>query len=154
MNDSPLLKKVMVIDDDDTALFIAELSLQHYNVAEEIILKNSARAALDYLVANESKCDLLPDIIFLDINMPGMNGFGFMDEFEKLSSVIKMKCSIMMLTSSLDINDFKKASANKFIHRFINKPLDKRKLIEIKNDNPRITFFPGQQNNNVINHKL
>jgi CheY-like chemotaxis protein len=60
--------------------------------------------------------------------MPDMDGFGFLEAYEKLPSAIKLNCVVMMLSTSLNANDHEKARANQYVTRFLNKPLDKEKL--------------------------
>ncbi|HTJ12303.1 MAG TPA: response regulator [Dinghuibacter sp.] len=68
-------------------------------------------------------------LIFLDINMPGMSGFDFLDEYRHLPENIRKKCIIMMLTTSMDSEDKKRAEGNQFVAKFLNKPLDREKLL-------------------------
>ena len=123
-----IFKKVLVIDDSETDRYVAKRMLQKYNFADEIVAQESATKALLYLQTLENTPDDLPQFIFLDIRMPEMDGFGFLEEFKKLSDTTKSKCTIVMLSTSLDTEDFKKASTNPFVNRFINKPLDKEKM--------------------------
>lgn len=123
-----IFKKVLVIDDSETDRYVAKRMLQKYNFADEIVAKESATKALLYLQTLENTPDDLPQFIFLDIRMPEMDGFGFLEEFKKLSDTTKSKCTIVMLSTSLDTEDFKKANRNPFVNRFLNKPLDKEKM--------------------------
>ena len=123
-----IYKKVMVIDDSQIDRFVAEYNLRKYLFAEEIILQNSAKGALEYLKARTDKPEEIPQFIFLDIRMPEMDGFQFLEEYEKLPDEIKKKCIIMMLSSSLSPDDHERAEKNKFVNRFLNKPLDIEKL--------------------------
>jgi CheY-like chemotaxis protein len=88
--------------------------------------------ALEFLKEHEANPGDLPDLIFLDINMPIMNGFDFLNEYQNLSETIQKHCIIMMLTTSLNEDDRKRAIENKFVYSFMNKPLDKEKLDTIE----------------------
>lgn len=132
--EQPHYKKVLVIDDTDLDLLVAKLAMTKYTFATEIVLKKSAISALEYLESFESNPEELPQLIFLDINMPELSGFDFLDRYENLPAVIKRNCIIMMLSTSLVEEDHKKASENKFVSRFLNKPLDKHKLESIKEE--------------------
>ncbi len=125
-------KKVMVIDDTSLDLIIAQQAMKKYEFAEEVILRDSVRTGLDYLRSMEPTPDSLPQLIFLDINMPGLNGFDFLDEYAKLPVVIQSNCIIIMLSTSLNQEDHERANNNVFVNRFLAKPLDKAKLFEIK----------------------
>jgi CheY-like chemotaxis protein len=113
-------KKVMIIDDDDISRFIAEKMIKKIDFADEVVECATAIEGLNYL--NTNPLDL-PEIIFLDINMPVLNGFEFLDQFEKLNSTVKEHCVIIMLSSSVDPDDIKRANANKCVRSFLSKPL-------------------------------
>jgi CheY-like chemotaxis protein len=121
----------MVIDDNQIDLYIAEMVMTTTQFAEKVICVSSAREALAYLEPLDEKPDELPGLIFLDINMPEMTGFDFLNEYQHLPENIRKKCIIMMLTTSLDENDRKQAEDNQFVKRFLNKPLDRDKIAQL-----------------------
>jgi CheY-like chemotaxis protein len=127
-------KKILVIDDNPTDRYIAKRMAEKYHFAEEIILQESAIEALDYIKSLESTPELLPQFIFLDINMPGMNGYEFLEEYAKLSETIKTNCIILMITTSIHPDDFKRAENNPSVFRFLNKPLDREKFRLIEDE--------------------
>jgi CheY-like chemotaxis protein len=128
----PKSRKVMVVDDNQIDLYIAEMVMITTKFADEVICMGSAREALDYLKPLHDRPEELPYLIFLDINMPEMTGFDFLNEYKNLPENIRKKCIIMMLTTSLDENDRKLAEENVFVKRFLNKPLDKDKIAQLK----------------------
>nr|WP_294938260.1 response regulator [uncultured Flavobacterium sp.] len=132
----PSFKKMLVIDDSATDRYIAKRMAEKTNFAEEIVLKESAIEALEYLLSLEDAPGLLPQFIFLDINMPEMNGYEFLDEYSKLPDTIRRNCIIMMITTSIHPDDLKRAESNPLVIRFLNKPLDKEKLEIIKQEFP------------------
>ena len=81
----------------------------------------SAKETLDFL-KNASQ-EELPEVIFLDIIMPGMDGFQFLDEFEKLGETITKKCKIILLSTSDSFKDLNRANKNRLVKKFLNKPL-------------------------------
>ncbi|WP_256009082.1 response regulator [Desertivirga xinjiangensis] len=123
--------KVMVVDDAKIDRFLAEKVISKYSFAEEVVSVESAISALDYLSTNTGDEEALPDLIFLDINMPEMNGFEFLAEYNKLPENIKKKCIIIMLSSSLHPEDKELALQSPYVCQFLNKPLTEQKLIEI-----------------------
>ncbi len=130
--DNPRYKKALLIDDNDIDNFINKKLLVKTNFAREIIEKKSAGSALDYLRATFEKNEGLPDIIFLDIMMPVMDGFDFLDEFDLLPDEIKNNCKIIMLSSTESFKDLNRANSNKYVYKFLNKPLTEMVLAAIQ----------------------
>src|SRR5438874_7736969 len=116
-------KKVMVIDDNEIDRYIAERYIKKIGFAEEVILKESARKGLEYLKSLEQTPDELPQLIFLDIRMPEIDGFGFLEAYQSLPETVRSNCIIMMLTTSLNPEDQERARNNQYVSRFLNKPL-------------------------------
>ena len=113
---------VLLIDDNDIDNFINQRIITSFYFANNVIVKNSAIGALEYL---NKFSDNLPNIIFLDLNMPIMDGFGFLEEFNKLVLADEkyLRCKIIVLSSSMSPDDINKASINPYVHKYINKPL-------------------------------
>lgn len=121
-------EKVLIVDDAHIDRFLAKAVMTRHGFAKELVTVNSAMDALTFLVGCENNPSLLPDIIFLDINMPEMNGFQFLDEFGSLPPEIQEKCSIVMLSSSLNPKDIDQALKSPFVSKFISKPINAEKL--------------------------
>ncbi|SKB59101.1 Response regulator receiver domain-containing protein [Parapedobacter luteus] len=92
----------------------------------------SAMDALAYLENCKSAPESLPDLIFLDINMPQMSGFDLLGEYQKLPEEIQKRCIIVMLSSSLHPEDRQRAMESPFVHKFISKPISASKLAELR----------------------
>ncbi|MET0760192.1 MAG: response regulator [Flavobacterium sp.] len=126
-----MYKKVMVIDDSHFDRLIAEKVIQLSKFADDVITIDSALEGIDYLNSNANNPEEIPEIIFLDIRMPIVDGFGFLKKFENSPQLIHEKCKIFMLSSSLDPKDIKRANKCKYVHGFISKPLSKEKLVQL-----------------------
>lgn len=126
--------KILLVDDDDINNFLNEIILQELNVADKIYVRHNGKEALELITGQcrNGKENLCPDIIFLDINMPIMNGFEFLEEYKKLPAA--KKSVVVILSSSeneKDINQSKKYG----ITAYINKPLNEKKIQEIIAEN-------------------
>ncbi len=124
---TPRYRKVLLIDDNEIDNFINERMITASGFAQEVVVKNSADAALDFLktVTEDSAC---PEIIFLDLNMPVKDGFGFLADYESMNEVVKAKCKIVVLSSSISPEDINKASTNPHVFKYVNKPLSEKYL--------------------------
>jgi CheY-like chemotaxis protein len=123
---------VMLVDDNDTDNFISKRIIEITKFSENVIVKSSGKSALDYLLENQDSPELIPDIIFLDINMPIVDGFVFLYEYEKFGTTIKDKCRVIILSSSDNKRDIDKIINNDFVIKFVTKPLTEKTLEEIQ----------------------
>jgi CheY-like chemotaxis protein len=122
---------VMLVDDNDTDNFISRRIIEITKFADEVVIKNSGKSALEYLEDHKSNQKKLPDLIFLDINMPIVDGFVFLYEFEKFDYTIKEKCKVIILSSSDNKRDIDKIVNNDHVIKFITKPLTEIALDEV-----------------------
>lgn len=122
---------VMLVDDNDTDNFISQKIIELNGFADRVIAKNSGKSALEYLEANENDPSALPEVIFLDINMPIVDGFVFLFEFERFNDELKKKCKIAILSSSDNKRDIERIVDNDYVVKYITKPLTQDALVEI-----------------------
>jgi CheY-like chemotaxis protein len=119
---------VMLVDDNDTDNFIHKRVIELTGFASNIIVKSSGKSALEYLETNRDNIDKLPDLIFLDINMPIVDGFVFLFEFENFPDQLKNKSKIVILSSSDSKRDIDRIVDNEYVINFITKPLSEEAL--------------------------
>ncbi len=126
---------VLLVDDNDTDNFISKRIIEITKFAERVEVKSSGKGALDYLREHQNNPIQIPSIIFLDINMPIVDGFVFLYEFEKFNELVKNKCKVIILSSSDNKRDIDKIVNNNHVIKFITKPLTEMALDEIRLNN-------------------
>lgn len=132
ITDTKNIDLVMLVDDNDTDNFISKRIIEITKFAKDVEIKNSGKSALEYLEKHKDEPVRIPNIIFLDINMPIVDGFVFLYEFEKFNDTIKNKCKVIILSSSDNKRDIDKIVNNDHVIKFITKPLTENALKEIR----------------------
>lgn len=122
-------ERILLIEDSAVDVFIHRKVIEQMNESAQIQVCGTAMEALAYL----QNCELenLPDIIFLDIRMPDLDGFDFLERLDQLPSDLTSKLKIIMLSSSIDDKDLKRARTNNYVLAFVPKPLTRLKLVEL-----------------------
>lgn len=130
---------VFLIDDDGVFNFITARTIKNLTFAEKVTTFDNAQTAFQELQQlSRYKPEEFPDMIFLDLNMPKMNGWEFLNEYEKISDSLVKKCKIVILTSSIDGADIKYSKSYKAVTDFVSKPLTVERLQGIT-DEPQST---------------
>lgn len=124
-------RHILLIDDDDiNNLINTKIIKMNYDLT--VSAYTNAKIALSQLSQwIENSPDQFPHSVFLDINMPIMDGWEFLDEFQKFPIEVVSSCKVYMLTSSIDIDDIEKAKSYNAVCDFISKPLTAEKLTRL-----------------------
>jgi two-component system, chemotaxis family, chemotaxis protein CheY len=122
---------VALVDDDNIFRFTASKTMELKGLAETILEFEHAEDALKYLRENSTDLDKLPDYIFLDINMPYMDGWMFMDEFHTFMKDLTKSISIYIVSSSIDPRDIERAKSLEGVKDYIIKPISLTTFTEI-----------------------
>ncbi|GAA4403754.1 response regulator [Nibrella viscosa] len=125
------IRCILLIDDDPDDNFLHRMVIEESGLCEEVRVAENGPEAIAYLTHVESPYYLRPDLIFLDINMPGMNGFEFLEEYETLPPEQKNGRVLLMLTTSLNPADKNKASQFSTVGGYHAKPLTQAMLTQI-----------------------
>lgn len=126
----------MIIDDNEIDNFISGKVLEEAQFSEDILVMNSGMAALEYIQNYENEPEKLPNIIFLDLNMPVVDGFVFLFEFSDFPQHIKDQCKIIVLSSLLEQQVIDKILKNEHVLDFIPKPLTVNALYRVNQKLP------------------
>jgi CheY-like chemotaxis protein len=121
--------KVLLLDDNPVDNLVNRKMLQSAKFAGAVLAYESGYDALTYL--RNEPVEQLPEIIFLDILMPKMDGFQFLDEFATLPEEIRSRVRVIMLSTSDSFQHLNRANKNKYVYRFLNKPLTEEVLSAI-----------------------
>lgn len=129
------LNCVLLIDDDEPTNFLNKMIIEETGQVESVLVTQSAKDALDYLSGKGKVNDAAnlpaPELIFLDINMPAMDGWEFLERYDLLSNAQKSSIIVVMLTTSFNPEDEERARNIKYISSFKNKPLTNEVIMEI-----------------------
>jgi CheY-like chemotaxis protein len=125
------MKYIMLVDDSPDDNFFHEREIKKANPENIVITKDSGQDALEYLQTEKVMHHPHPDLIFLDINMPGMNGWEFLQEYGRLGKELQSRALIIMLTTSENPDDEARAKSLGFISDYITKPLTKALMDDI-----------------------
>lgn len=124
---------ICVIDDDEIYTFLIKRIIKHADVAENTIFFKNGLEALEFFVEKKMQPQELPELILLDINMPILDGWQFLDGYTKLAPIIDKDITLYMTSSSEDQDDYDRAMAIGPVKDFIRKPIDievLKKLVE------------------------
>ncbi len=122
---------VFIVDDDDIYQFTMGVTLKNIPEVKLTSTFGDGAEAIDHIITHLNEPDSLPDIIFLDINMPVMDGFQFMEEFVDLLPKLEKTIKVYLVSSSIDPKDIKKAKRMDAISDYLVKPIKSEDIKEI-----------------------
>ena len=123
---------VMLLDDNDTDNYISKRIIGMAGFSTDILIETCGMQALEYLNNNKSTTEKIPNFLFLDLHMPGMNGFFFLTKFQRLDKEIKNRCNIVILTSSTNSADLDRLKKFDNVIEQFTKPLTIIRLNQLK----------------------
>ncbi|GAB3012347.1 response regulator [Spirosoma pulveris] len=122
---------ILLIDDDPDDNFLHQLIIDESNQCDVVRIVGSGMEALAYLNQTDHPKYIRPDVVFVDINMPGMNGFEFLAEYQRLDPQLKGHVVVVMLTTSISTIDKQRASSLPEINSYRTKPLTQAMINEL-----------------------
>lgn len=123
------IKNLVIIDDDDVFVFLTKKTIEQTNLVEHIKVFSNGRDAINFLKENADNTDLRPEVILLDLAMPIMDGWLFLEEFTKLKIEMGKKITIYIVTSSISPHDIERAKSISAVGGYKIKPITKSDLI-------------------------
>jgi len=125
------VKTIYIIDDDKLFVFLTRKSIEETNLVTEIKEFGDGQIAIEHIREICDKAEQLPDIIFLDLSMPVMDGWEFLKEYTALEPKIGKKIKLYVFSSSISPHDIERANTISAVTDFIIKPLSKEKFLEV-----------------------
>jgi len=122
---------VCLIDDDDIYRFAVRRIIQLVDPQQKVLVFANGKEAIDFFTVENLESEQLPDVIFLDINMPVMNGWEFLEAYDLVKPDLLKSISIYMVSSSVDEKDKLKSQSFATVTDFITKPINKERMIDI-----------------------
>lgn len=122
---------ICIIDDDDVYQFTITKAIKKNSIVKKILVFSDGKEGIDFLIDNIANVEDIPDIIFLDINMPIMDGWQFLEEYVKLKPHVGKKVTIYMISSSVDPVDVTRAKAMSEISDYLIKPIKSEQVSTI-----------------------
>lgn len=119
------LKNVCIIDDDNIYINLVSKIIELKKLSESVLVFNNGKEALDFFLQSLQKEENedVPQVIFLDLNMPVMDGWGFLDKFSKIKNQIRKKIDLYVVSSSIDSRDIERAKSIDIVSDYLTKPI-------------------------------
>lgn len=128
---SAKIANLWIIDDDPMASFYIKRLAELGELADIITIYDKAWGAVDYLLHHKASTEHLPDVILLDIYMPDLDGWGFLQEFGKIKDQLAKPIDIYIISSSGHLKDINRAKSLSEVRGYFQKPVTKEMLREM-----------------------
>ncbi|TDH25225.1 response regulator [Segetibacter sp. 3557_3] len=122
---------ICLVDDDRIYQFTARKIIETIEEVDGVKVFSNGEEAISYLQQNSYKTEDLPDVIFLDINMPVMDGWGFLEAFSDLYKKLGKLVTVFMVSSSVDESDIRRSKEFGMVSRYVNKPVSREKFEDL-----------------------
>jgi CheY-like chemotaxis protein len=125
------IKNLLLIDDDEIFTFMTKKIIEKTNLTEQIKVFGNGKEAISFLDSVAGEPHLLPEVIFLDLSMPVLDGWGFLEEYIRLKPKFGKKIILYIISSSVSPQDHERAKSYNDVSDFIIKPMTREKFIDI-----------------------
>jgi len=125
------IENLCIIDDDNVFQFLTRIIVEKTQMVKAIRIFSNGKEAIDFLYLSQNEPDKIPDVILLDLNMPIMDGWEFLDEFIQLRPHLGRKITIYIVSSSIDPRDIEKARNINEVTDYIIKPVTQEKFTKL-----------------------
>jgi CheY-like chemotaxis protein len=125
------VKSILLIDDDPIFVYLTRRIIASTNCPCDITEFTDGELALDYLISMSGEPDLLPDVIFLDLSMPVMDGWEFLKEYALLRPRINKEISLYIVSSSISPQEVERSKSYTVVADFLIKPVERGKIVDI-----------------------
>lgn len=131
------LSNILLVDDDRATNFLNKRLLDKLDITDSINIARNGVEAMDYLRrAMEGQRDFpVPDLILLDLNMPLLNGWEFLEHYSSLPQGFRDAIKVLMLTTSLRQDDIERAAGSRVVSGFLHKPLTPQDVMRVLEEN-------------------
>lgn len=125
------IKSICIIDDDEIYQFLIKKQVAVQNLAEKVCVFPNGQEAIQFFQNSIATKGELPDIVFLDVNMPIMDGWEFLDEYRKIHAQLHKEVKLYMISSSLNESDINRAQKIEQVKEYLVKPISGEKLVSL-----------------------
>lgn len=122
---------ILLVDDDTIFRKIVKMQIERHSLAERIWDCPNGMAAINFLEETLKEGGKVPDVILLDLNMPVMDGWGFLERYEAVASTLEKPIDLYVLSSSINPTDIERAESNRLVRAYLTKPISNPEIARI-----------------------